>query len=464
MMSQYGPLVRLSVPGAPVVVATSNADHVRQVMTATLHDPRRHFFLSLKKVRDETPGNYFQGRAGLLPENGAEWWRVRSRVQAPLLQPRSVSRYLPMVDQVAVTFMDRLEGCLSADRQVPDDFLGELYKWALECVGLVALDRSLGCLGPSLPSDHPSVSMIHHINEIFGAVNDTEHGMHSWQHHNKSKAYQRLEHSHNAFLKLAAKCIDESRASLATGKRPVHGTVPTGNSSCTVSGRAGHDGRTVMQTLLETDGLSTSDVATILLDMLIAGVDTTAHCAAFTLYLLARNPSKQRKLQMLIDQELGNQEDGGSLTTENLTRLPYITHILKESLRLFPITTGTNRLLTEDLELSGYRIPAGTLVFGCMTQMSRDERYFRDASQFIPERWERSRPHGPIHPYASLPFSHGKRMCIGKRIAEQEIYTLLVRVLQRYDVTFNSTEEMKVQTQVVLKPDIRLAFKFTHRK
>ncbi|KAF2351404.1 Cytochrome P450 [Trinorchestia longiramus] len=94
--------------------------------------------------------------------------------------------------------------------------------------------------------------------------------------------------------------------------------------------------------------------------------------------------------------------------------------------------------------------------------MSRMEEYFERPLEFLPERWQRDRPHGQIHPFASLPFSHGTRMCIGKRLAEQEIYTFLIRMVQRYTVTFESSEEMEVRTPLVLKPVTPLAFRCEH--
>ncbi|RXG58228.1 cytochrome P450 monooxygenase dtxS2 [Armadillidium vulgare] len=81
---------------------------------------------------------------------------------------------------------------------------------------------------------------------------------------------------------------------------------------------------------------------------------------------------------------------------------------------------------------------------------------------FIPERWMRDRPLGPIHPYSALPFSHGTRMCIGRRIAEQEMYTFLARVMHRFNIDYKY-KDIGVVTRLVAMPSEPLQFEFTER-
>ncbi|XP_023211990.1 probable cytochrome P450 12a4, mitochondrial [Centruroides sculpturatus] len=91
--------------------------------------------------------------------------------------------------------------------------------------------------------------------------------------------------------------------------------------------------------------------------------------------------------------------------------------------------TGAVRCLDHDIVLSGYRIPTGNLV-AC-----RQEQYFYQADKFIPERWlEDDKQH---HPFLFLPFGFGKRMYIGRRIAEQEMLLLITKIVQNFHVEYN---------------------------
>ena len=68
LFENYGDLVKLEVPMAPLIVGTLTPDHVETFMKSTLDNPIREAFQSLKYVRDSNPDNFFNKKAGLLPE------------------------------------------------------------------------------------------------------------------------------------------------------------------------------------------------------------------------------------------------------------------------------------------------------------------------------------------------------------------------------------------------------------
>nr|XP_045594008.1 probable cytochrome P450 49a1 [Procambarus clarkii] len=442
MVKQYGPILKLQQPGIDDLVGLTNPADCEIVMRSTINNPVRIGFESIKKIRDETIDNYFEKKSGILVENGEEWWRVRSRVQTPMMKPKNVTSYLTKMDEIAVEFMDRIAALQEEFGEMPTNFQFELYKWALESVGLVALNRRLGCLDSNILPDSEPMKLITIVNNIFDLLNDTEMNLPYWKIFPTS-SFRKLRKNHQEFLELADRNIQETEAALM--KEEASDTKEL----------------SLMETLLLDPGLSRKDVVTLILDMLFAGIDTTSHTIGFTLYLLARNPEVQVRLQKEVDSVIGDLQ--GPLTSTHLAQLSYLKAVVKESLRIFPLTIGTVRTLNRDTVLSGYVVPKGWMGICLNMLMGWDESLFPRAKEFIPERWLRHKPLGPIHPYASLPFGTGTRMCIGRRIAEQELYIFLARVMHRFSVDYKY-EDMDLVTKLVYMPSEPLKFSFTERR
>ncbi|KAG7167089.1 cytochrome P450 301a1-like 1, partial [Homarus americanus] len=133
IIKDYGPIVQFHQPGMGKMVALTNPDDIELVTRATIENPVRIGFESLQKIRMDTVDDYFEKKTGILIENGEEWWRVRSRVQTPMMKIKNVNAYLTRMDEVTLVFMDRIAALQEQFGEMPSDFQFELYKWALEC-------------------------------------------------------------------------------------------------------------------------------------------------------------------------------------------------------------------------------------------------------------------------------------------------------------------------------------------
>src|SRR6266487_72376 len=177
------------------------------------------------------------------------------------------------------------------------------------------------------------------------------------------------------------------------------------------------------------DGSSLSDVQVRdeLMTLLAAGHETTANALTWTFYLLSQNPTERDKLLA----ELHNVLNGRSPIVEDLTRLPYLEMVVKESMRLFPPAWIVGRHAVDDYELEGYHLPAGSFVFLSQWVIHHKVEYFVEPERFCPERFDPDQ--GEEHPsFAYFPFGAGPRMCIGSTFAMMEARLLLATILQRF--------------------------------
>ena len=95
--------------------------------------------------------------------------------------------------------------------------------------------------------------------------------------------------------------------------------------------------------------------------------------------------------------------------------------------------------------------------------MSNSNIYVKNPDKFLPERWIKLSPEfEEYHPFISLPFGHGPRMCVGRRFAELEFYVLLLKLIQNFKVEYHH-DNIGFISAFISKPDKPLKFCFVER-
>ncbi|KAL4904220.1 hypothetical protein BDW74DRAFT_33005 [Aspergillus multicolor] len=171
-----------------------------------------------------------------------------------------------------------------------------------------------------------------------------------------------------------------------------------------------------------------------LLNILLAGRDTTASLLSNMFFLLAKHPKIWAKLQ----EEVATLE-GRAPTYEQLRNMKYLKYCLNETLRLYPVVPVNSRTAINDTVLpvgggpdgqSPVFVAKGTAVAYSVYAMHRREDFYGpDAEEFRPERWIDLRPG-----WEYLPFNGGPRICVGQQYALTEAGYVTTRLAQRFSV------------------------------
>ena len=195
----------------------------------------------------------------------------------------------------------------------------------------------------------------------------------------------------------------------------------------------------VMLAKEESGDISRDMTCDLCMDLLIAGTDTSAQTVNWFLLLLANRPEIQAKVHEELDRVIGRPSTGSGQAAlpmvEDRKRLPNLFACLAESMRYRTIgPLGLPHRASEDTEIGGYLIPAGTQVLGNIYSIHHDSRYWESPDEFIPERFlpqaDGSMSAALTSP-AYLPFGTGHRRCPGRRLAETTVWLHITRMLHR---------------------------------
>ncbi|GJN13201.1 hypothetical protein PR202_ga31545 [Eleusine coracana subsp. coracana] len=178
--------------------------------------------------------------------------------------------------------------------------------------------------------------------------------------------------------------------------------------------------------------LTHSDITKFLTDMFVAGSDTSALTVQWAMAQLLRHPDKMQKVHTELAANLGSKE---FVEESDLVQLPYIKAVVKETLRLHPVTPLIPReVVSDDMCLGGFHIPIGTSVFLNVWAIGRDPASWPQPEEFMPERFlgDRAVDYRGSD-FSFKPFGAGRRVCPGLDISARFVPHLLASILHKID-------------------------------
>ncbi|KAH8817050.1 cytochrome P450 family protein [Xylogone sp. PMI_703] len=187
-----------------------------------------------------------------------------------------------------------------------------------------------------------------------------------------------------------------------------------------------------------------------LLNIMLAGRDTTAGLLGWVFLCLARNQEVLRKLREEIIETFGTFENHKEISFSTLKGCSYLQYVLNETLRLFPSVPNNNRETLKDTTLpfgggpdgqSPVFIPKGyDCNYSVYAMHRRKDIWGPDAEEFNPDRW-RGRKIG----WEYLPFNGGPRICLGQQFALTEAGYVVTRLVQKYDRIQNCDPDREIR-------------------
>ncbi|KAK3557469.1 hypothetical protein QTP70_027928, partial [Hemibagrus guttatus] len=434
----YGPIWR-SRFGPFDIVNVATAELISRVIHQEGRYPVRTALPHWKEYRDMRSQAY-----GLHVETGTEWYRIRSALNPKMLKLQEAFTYAPVIHEVVSDLLQRVEQLRlrSPDKSTVYDLASELYKFGFEGISSILFETRLGCLQEEIPTE--TLRFIAAANNML-TLSETVLFFPRWT--------RKIFPFWKQFIQAWDDLYDVARNLIDSKVKQMEEQVQRGDQ---LEGM-------YLTYLLSSNKLSLEEVYITIAELLLGGVDTTSNTMSWTLYHLARDPEVQN---CLYQEVMSVCPDRRLPTTEDLSRMPYLKAVIKETLRLYPVVPGNGRLTVEnEVVVGGYWFPKETQFHLCHYAASHDENEFPDAGAFNPERWMRGTPsRSQHHPYSSIPFGVGVRACVGRRVAELEMYFALSRLMQHYEVRpVDGAHTIYPKTRTLLIPSKHINLRFVPR-
>ncbi|XP_065364515.1 cytochrome P450 4d2-like [Calliphora vicina] len=410
---KYGKLYRVWIL-QQLAVFSSDPEDVEVILSSPQHITKNNLYELLHQWLG----------TGLLMSTGKKW-HSRRKIITPTFHFKILEEFVEIFDQQSAVMVKKLYE--KADGKTAINIFPVICLTALDIIAETAMGVKINAQNnPDFPyvqavtavtniSSKRFINVWHRINWIFRLT--------------AAQDYKRLNASIKLTHDFTENIIMERRQTLEKSLNE-NFRIPEENEFGQKKRMALLD--VLLQANVDGAPLSNEDIREEVDTFMFEGHDTTTSGISFALYLISRHPEVQQKIFEEIVEVLGNDKER-SVTLRDLGEMKYLECVIKESLRLYPPVPIIGRYFTEDVDIRGKKIPAGTNYTVGIYVSLRDPMYFADPDAFKPERFLDDSTN-KINPYAYIPFSAGPRNCIGQKFAILEMKSTISKMLRHFEL------------------------------
>ncbi|CAN1127217.1 Cytochrome P450 83B1 [Linum perenne] len=177
--------------------------------------------------------------------------------------------------------------------------------------------------------------------------------------------------------------------------------------------------------------LTFDHIKAMLMDVFLAGTDTSAATVVWAMSFLMKNPKSMNKIQQEVRSLMGNK---GFINEDDIQQLSYLNAVIKETFRLQPtVPFLVPRQTTTITHLDSYEIPPKTLVQINTWAIGRDPEIWESPEEFKPERFLESSIDVKGQDFELTPFGAGRRICPGLHLGLVNVELALANLVYKFD-------------------------------